>query len=123
MKKEKSKTYCSSSKSLLDAVKVSNWAPTFSNKTFLGNIKVKHVKCVVNCFYLSHFNEPNFNVLCCSYQNTMTVILGLPKNLNKNSKPCKTSTNHNKKKSLREIKLSLRICHQLKEGINIETPS
>lgn len=75
------RTYRASAKCLLNAVKISNRAPTLCNQTLLSDIKVKHVKCVVDRLDLPHLDKPNLDVFGSCYQHTVSMVLSLCQNL------------------------------------------
>jgi hypothetical protein len=73
--------YSSSPEGQLNGLQVQNRHPALRNQTLLGYIQVEQVQCVVNGFNLAHFNEPVLDVLCSSNQDSVSVVLGLPQNL------------------------------------------
>lgn len=67
-------TYRSSFESILYLIEISNRAPTFSNKTFVSHIQVKHIHCVVDCLNFPHLYKIHtqeiftyFEIMRCWY--------------------------------------------------------
>lgn len=70
-----------SAQSKLDGVQVWDGAPHLSDQTFLRDVDVAEVKCVVDGLHLPHFDEPHPHGLRGSLQHPLTMVLCLVQHL------------------------------------------
>lgn len=68
---------------MVDSLKISHWAPAFSDKCFMGNIHIEHVQRMVYSLSFQHFHCKTPDVFSSTHQTSMSVVLSFLENLTK----------------------------------------
>lgn len=73
-----SNTYRSTAQCQLNGFRIKQWHPTFGDQTFLRDIQIEQIQCVVDCLDFAHLDKPILELFGGRNQYATSMVLCLP---------------------------------------------